>query len=209
MTTNCTLSFECGSPLPMNYSGTVDIYSVDHHGYKTCDATQGKILASLKCGEHHANKAIRALDFIRKDVETYYFIGFARMNTKPEKPVLVGGTCKSHKSKLKIHICALVRKSHGKVCTMKSLPKVLASKQTNQKDKEEKPKGSLKTFYISMIIVGILGVLIALAMCIFQPLKSQQVSGRRNVSNRKSNKDTAFQRLHDKYRVEDMEEGNK
>ena len=59
----------------MNCSGTVDIYSVDHHGYKTCDATQGKILASLKCGEHYANKAIRALDFIRKDVETYYLIG--------------------------------------------------------------------------------------------------------------------------------------
>ena len=81
MTTNCTLNFECGSPLLRTYSGTVDIYSVDHHGYKTCDATQGKILASLKCGEHHANKAIRALDFIRKDVETYYFIGKLEFRT--------------------------------------------------------------------------------------------------------------------------------
>ena len=52
-----------------------------------------------------------------------------------------------------------------------ALPKVAVTGQTGKEGKGKKSVGSLKTFYICMIVVAVLGVVIALAMCIFDPLK--------------------------------------
>lgn len=52
-----------------------------------------------------------------------------------------------------------------------AVPRASFSSAKGQESKGKKSNSSLKTFYICMIFVGILGVAIALAMCIFQPLK--------------------------------------
>lgn len=71
---NTTVSFKCKLPLKKKFSEIVDIYSVDYHGYETCNATLGKLLGPLKCGASHNNKR-EALEFTKKKADTYYFIG--------------------------------------------------------------------------------------------------------------------------------------
>lgn len=55
----------------------------------------------------------------------FCFTGFARKKTKPEKPLVLGGTCKSHKTKLMIHFCDRALTTNGAECTIKCMYYVL------------------------------------------------------------------------------------
>ncbi|XP_078366613.1 ovoinhibitor-like isoform X8 [Oculina patagonica] len=104
------------------YSGKVDIYSVSYDGFQKCNATEGKRLVSLKCGLNHHNNT-KTLDFVRREGETYFLIGFARKKNNTRKRVLYGGTCESLagtlQTKLILHFCDPAITSNGKPCTMK------------------------------------------------------------------------------------------
>ena len=56
------------------------------------------------------------------------------------------------------------------VC-LSALPKAAVTGQKGKKSNGKKSIGSLRTLYISMTVVTVLGVLIALVICIFQPHK--------------------------------------
>ena len=71
---NSNITVQCETPLAKIFSGKVDIYSVNYDGFNTCNATEGKLLGSLYCGlDKHQNT--KALDFAKKEAETYYLIG--------------------------------------------------------------------------------------------------------------------------------------
>ena len=61
-------------------------------------------------------------------------------------------------------------------------PRKPISAQKGKEDKGKKSIGSLKTFYIAMISVAVLGVVIAVAMCILQPLKMRLVYFSKNFT---------------------------
>ena len=61
----------------------MDIYSVSYDGFQTCNAAEGKLLGSTNCGLNH-QKNTKALDFVKKEGETYYLIGELKLSVIKE-----------------------------------------------------------------------------------------------------------------------------